>query len=434
MTKRAREELEALKDRHREITERLVAAYRSVLEQIDPDGEATAREQAALGQARKAVETAGGFAAQYRDIDTVAAHHGDNHIPLVARHFRKDRAAMLAMVDTLGLEATSADASVLDLLGHVRTHAGLTRDYIPDHVVLCDEDGTVLLDEHGRPRAKVFDTSFASGHWNAAIRDRKHPGMFVRRHLEACVFTYLAEQLRTGDIAVDGAGAYANWAAQLISPARCAQLLADFCAEVGLPATARGFREALESRLAAQCAAADAGYPDNAGLVIDDKGRPSLKKHRAPRPAETAVALEAALRERMPERTLLGILARTAHWLEWHRRFAPASGSDPKLDDPLFRYVLTTFCYGTNMGPAQTARHITAVTAHELSVTARRHVTVEKLNKAIADVVNAFTELDLIKAWGDGSVVAADGTQVDTFIDNLLAETSIRYGGTGGIG
>jgi hypothetical protein len=199
-----------------------VAAYRSVLEQIDPDGEAAAREQAALEQARKAVETAGGFTAQYRDIDLVAAHHGDNHIPLVARHFRKDRAAMLAMAGTLGLKATSADASVLDLLGHVRTHAGLTRDYIPDHVVLCDEDGTVLLDEHGRPRVKVFGTSFASGHWNAAIRDRKHPGMFVRRHLEACVFTYLAEQLRTGDIAVDGADSYANWAAQLISPARCA--------------------------------------------------------------------------------------------------------------------------------------------------------------------------------------------------------------------
>jgi TnpA family transposase len=96
--------------------------------------------------------------------------------------------------------------------------------------------------------------------------------------------------------------------------------------------------------------------------------------------------------------------------------------------------VITTFCYGTNMGPAQAARHIRSVTAHELSVTARRHVTVEKLNKAIADVVDAFTELDLIRAWGDGSVVAADGTQVDTFIDNLLAETSIRYGGTGGIG
>jgi TnpA family transposase len=96
--------------------------------------------------------------------------------------------------------------------------------------------------------------------------------------------------------------------------------------------------------------------------------------------------------------------------------------------------VLTTFCYGTNMGAAQAARHIRSITAHLLSVTARRHVTVEKLNKAIADVVDAFTEPGLIKAWGDGSVVAADGTQVDTFIDNLLAETSIRCGGTGGIG
>ena len=64
LAKRAREELEALKDQHREITERLVAAYRSVLEQIDPDGEAAAREQAALEQARKAVETAGGFTAR----------------------------------------------------------------------------------------------------------------------------------------------------------------------------------------------------------------------------------------------------------------------------------------------------------------------------------------------------------------------------------
>ncbi|MDQ2710227.1 MAG: transposase [Actinomycetota bacterium] len=86
------------------------------------------------------------------------------------------------------------------------------------------------------------------------------------------------------------------------------------------------------------------------------------------------------------------------------------------------------------MGPTQSARHIVGGSAHELSDTARRYVTVDKLNKAIADIVNAFMELDLIRVRGDGSVGAADGTQVDTFIDNLLAETSIRYGGTGGIG
>lgn|GEM_PF-3545455 len=92
----------------------------------------------------------------------------------------------------------------------------MTRDYISDRMVLADEAGNPVLDEHGKPRLTVFDTSFASENWNKAIRDRTHPGMFVRRHLD-CVLTYLAEELRTGDVAVDGAQAKASWADQLIS-------------------------------------------------------------------------------------------------------------------------------------------------------------------------------------------------------------------------
>ena len=58
-----------------------------------------------------------------------------------------------------------------------------------------------------------------------------------------------------------------------------------------------------------------------------------------------------------------------------------------------------------------------------------RHIDLNKLNAAIAAVVNAFAELDVVRAWGDGAAVAADGTQVETYIDNLLAETSIRVRG-----
>jgi TnpA family transposase len=55
--------------------------------------------------------------------------------------------------------------------------------------------------------------------------------------------------------------------------------------------------------------------------------------------------------------------------------------------------------------------------------------TIEKLNRAIADVINAYLQLDLARVWGDASSVAADGT----LIDNLLVESHIRYGGYGGI-
>jgi hypothetical protein len=49
-------------------------------------------------------------------------------------------------------------------------------------------------------------------------------------------------------------------------------------------------------------------------------------------------------------------LTRTAYQTGWARHFGPASGSDPKLRDALDRYVATTFCYGTFLGPAELAR------------------------------------------------------------------------------
>ena len=69
--------------------------------------------------------------------------------------------------------------------------------------------------------------------------------MAVRRHFEAMVFTYLAEELRTGDIAITGAGEYADWRANLLPWEECEPLLEGFCAGAGLPATAAGFTERL---------------------------------------------------------------------------------------------------------------------------------------------------------------------------------------------
>ncbi len=80
------------------------------------------------------------------------------------------------------------------------------------------------------------------------------------------------------------------------------------------------------------------------------------------------------------------------------------------------------------------SRHLRgAVSAHEISAPGNQHITAAKLNQASADVIDAFMGLDVAQLWGDGSKVGADGTQIDTWDDNLLAETSVRYGGYGGI-
>ncbi|MFI6900530.1 Tn3 family transposase [Nonomuraea sp. NPDC050394] len=49
--------------------------------------------------------------------------------------------------------------------------------------------------------------------------------------------------------------------------------------------------------------------------------------------------------------------------------------------------------------------------------------------RRLAHVVNAYLRLDLPKVWGEGNAVAADGTKYDIYVDNLIAEFHILYGG-----
>jgi len=83
---------------------------------------------------------------------------------------------------------------------------------------------------------------------------------------------------------------------------------------------------------------------------------------------------------------------------------------------------------GTNLGPAQAARHLEgSITAHMLSFTNQRHVTVEKLEAARAELVELYLTLDLPKLWGNGKTVAADGTQYDFYDNNLVVGYHFRY-------
>jgi hypothetical protein len=52
--------------------------------------------------------------------------------------------------------------------------------------------------------------------WRKVLRDKDHPGMLVRRHLEVCVFSCLAAELRGGGIAAAGSDSYANLHDQLM--------------------------------------------------------------------------------------------------------------------------------------------------------------------------------------------------------------------------
>ncbi|MFE3454053.1 hypothetical protein ACFXJ8_34525 [Nonomuraea sp. NPDC059194] len=85
---------------------------------------------------------------------------------------------------------------MLDAVEFTRANRDRRSDWIPETTPI-EVDGQNTM-------VSVNVDGFASDAWRKVLCDRQRPGMLARRHLEVCVFSYLAAELRSGDIAVAG--------------------------------------------------------------------------------------------------------------------------------------------------------------------------------------------------------------------------------------
>ncbi len=171
------------------------------------------------------------------------------------------------------------------------------------------------------------------------------------------VFACIASELRSGDIFIDGAQTYSDYRKELLQWDLCEPLLSDFCCDSGIPNNAKDFVKVMRERLVKLSKQIDHRYPDIAELIIDNHGIPILKRRAAKKRAPQATWLAEEIKKCMPERNLMDILCNSHHYTEWAQQFGPITGFDAKIDNPIERYILTNFAYGTRMGPTQTSKH-----------------------------------------------------------------------------
>src|SRR5258708_22788874 len=171
----------------------------------------------------------------------------------------------------------------------------------------------IIANEHSPKQylEATFDLRYASKKWQRTVLvKRKGKMWFGRHHLETCVFSYLADELKSGDICVQGSEEFSDYRDQLLSWEECEPRVAAYCQQLNLPATAEGFVEHLRTWLTEVAAEVDRTRPANQSLMINEKGKPSLKKLTAkPQPAGLA-QLEEALHAKNPERHLLDVAVR----------------------------------------------------------------------------------------------------------------------------
>lgn len=407
---KGKQALAELQERHRAKTERLISVFTEVLRTTENNQ----GDDAAIGRQVKDVLAArGGADVLLDDCESISAYSGNNYLPLLWKFYKSHRSELFRMVRLLTIWSTSQDKSLTGAL---------------DFLLQIESRRSEFLKAN-------LDLSFASEQWLRTVLTRQNRDIVhYRRHLEVCVFSYVASELKSGDLCVQGSENFADYRDQLLPWNECEPMVVGYCRELGIETIPSAFVDQLRTWLTETAQEVDRHYPDNGQVVISEGGEPVLKRIPRKELTQSARDLEHKLIERMPERNILDVLCNVQHYTGWARHFGPLSGSDPKLENPLERYIITTFGYGCNLGPAQTARHMKGkVTPHQLSFVNRRHVTAEKLNEAIRDVVNQYNRFGLPKVWGDGSSAAADGTKFDLYEENLISEYHIRYGGYGGI-
>lgn len=402
--KRAREELQAIQARQRELSESLVATLEDVLDILAEDYDC-----ATTGQKVRQLLAPDGTVDELRaNCEAIRVWSGHNHLPLIWKPFSSWRPAMFRMVHALQFHSATQDKRLLKALDVVIANEQRKAEWIEDDV----------------------DLSFASERWRKLVRRSHglgHPTN--RRFLEVCVFSHLCSDLRCGDVCIEGSEAFADYRQQLLTWEQCHERLGDYCDRLGLASNARTFVDELRTSLDETARDVDQAFPKHAGdVVIGSNGEPTLRKVVARDIPASAIALQATIESRSPTRNLLDILANIEHWTGFTRHFGPLSGDDPKLRQARERYVLTVFAMGCNLGPTQAARHLSnGVTPHQLSYANQRHISLDQLDDACRDLTELYLRLDLPKMWGDGKKVAADGTQYDFYDQNLLVGMHFRY-------
>lgn len=405
----AKEELQNIKNKLQEKMEEVVSIFGEVLDVFTDKP----IEIQLLNEVCEVFKLNGGIEYLSGECDAIKAHKGNNHFPLLWQFYKSHRSAFFRLINLIQLESTSTDQTLIKAVQFLKDNAHKRGKWLPNEI----------------------DLSWASEQWEKLLLVRVGEDLKISRHnFEVCLFSHLADELRSGDVCVFGSEEYADYRDKLLSWEECEPLIEEYCQNLGFSNKPDEFTSNLKSLLSETALSLDREYPNNTQIVISEKGDPILKRPPKKIEAGSLKVLETLIQEKISEKSLIDILKNVDYWTNFTRHFSPISGSDPKLEKAKERYLLTLFAYGCNLGPTQAARHMRkTITAHMLSFVHRRHISLNKLNAALVDIINRYNVLELPKFWGEGKSAAVDGTKYDLYEQNLLSEYHIRYGGYGGI-
>ena len=411
---KAQEALTELQEKNQDRTDQLIATLHQILVSRQ-EGETEIERDKSI---QKVI---GNREAQLiKDCEEHAIYAGKNYFPLLWQFHVSYRQVLLDILKILNVKTTTMDRVLIEAVNFIQRHRTSRKNFI----IISQND--------------VSDLSWIGNNWWKFVfektRDSDHnPRQLNRRNFELCVLYYVMLALKSGDLYIENSDQFSDYSKQLIDWEQYHKLINEYGEQVELPVEKDAFIEHIKQWLKDIASSVDDSFPENEYVTIY-KGIPKIKKSKKKVHPTRLKQLEKMIADRIKPVSILDVITNTQKWIEWDSSFGPLSGYDDKLDNAKMHYILSTFCYGCDLGPVQTERSIDVIGRRQIAWINQRHINEVKLNEAIVKVINAYNRFDLPKLWGSGNSASADGTQWNMYEQNLMSEYHIRYGDYGGIG
>ena len=408
----AEQHLQTYQLEQRQRTDRLVSCFRSVLMAMEVGSNAVNSVQTVVGEER-----------QYwlDECEEHLAYAGNNYLPFMLRPFRAKRSLLYNCLEMLEFQSTSSDPLSMELIRLLKETRRLKVESLDLESLAPNLVGTLR------------STRWIPEKWRALVYLDANAQQVNRKYFELAVFTLIKQELKSGDLFVAHSDRFDDYREHLVDWDTYAQEISQFGEEVELQTDPKELCRHLKEQLTNASREVDAAFPANTHAEIQN-GRIVIKRNQASGLPANWQALDNEITRRLGSRSIVDVLVDAEQWLGLHRHFGPLSGYQGRVEDPRLRFIATLFCYGCNLGPSQTADSIKQLNRRQVAWLNLNHITEERLDKAITQVINAYKKYELPGFWGTGRHAAADGTKWNLYEQNLLSEYHIRYGGYGGIG
>ena len=255
------------------------------------------------------------------------------------------------------------------------------------------------------------------------IPKKRQPFVFQEDKLhkpawECALLTVLRDQIKSGHLSVSGSKRFASLETFFILETDWASRRKAFFSRANLPSNSEEVPAYLTNRLNKVYDQFLERQPNNHYAKLDEKGWQiaSDPTEKLDYGTDTRLnPLKDWIGKHLQTIKLPDLLIEVDNELHFSRSFMSAADQDHPEAQQVCEIMATVMAHASEVGPFTMSQIVEGVSYDRMKHITDWHLHEEAQRSALAKVVNAISQLDITKAWGDGTTSSSDGQRFSLY-------------------